>query len=461
VAAAARLGAFASGLRTGDIPPPVLDAAVLHVLDVLGCGLAASGLGEVPWVTQSLDADARGRSSAIGVAHGVGPADAALVNGMLCHALDFDDTHPAAIVHASAVVVPAALAVAEARSACGDEVLTAIVAGNEVAIRLGMAAGTAFHARGLHSTGVCGVFGATAAAARLHDLSAAQTTAALGLAASMASGTLEFLADGSQTKPMHAGWAAHAGVLAARFAAHGARGPATALDGDRGLFAAYLRGEACDLDAQLDDLGERWETPNLAFKLHPVCHYIHAALDALGDLRRTHPLTPDQVASIVVLADEITIALVLDPPATKRAPRTPYDAKFSLPYCLAAQVVTGRLDVGSFTDEAITRSDVLRLAEKVTHEVLHRGKHDGGNRENEMLGGVRVTLVDGTVLEAPPRHARGTGAGPPIQAQDVLDKFRANASMARPEQSVEALERAILALRRGGHLEGLRLLRRG
>src|SRR4051812_26403324 len=114
-----RLGAFVSELRDGDLPLPVVDAAALHALDVLGCGLAAHALGEASWVKASVDAGTSGRSSAIGRAEGVPAADAALINGTLCHALDFDDTHPAAIVHASAVVVPAALAVGEALGRSG------------------------------------------------------------------------------------------------------------------------------------------------------------------------------------------------------------------------------------------------------------------------------------------------------------------------------------------------------
>src|SRR5439155_17680726 len=152
-----------------------------------------------------------------------------------CHALDFDDTHPDSIVHVSASIVPAAFAAAQAHRASGADVVAAVVAGSETSIRLGMAAGGAFHARGLHPTGVCGVFGATVTVARLRGLDVGQMVNALGLAGSMASGLLEFLADGSETMRLHPGFAAQAGLAAARLAAYGATGPRTGFEGRFGL----------------------------------------------------------------------------------------------------------------------------------------------------------------------------------------------------------------------------------
>ncbi|HLW93897.1 MAG TPA: MmgE/PrpD family protein, partial [Solirubrobacteraceae bacterium] len=265
--ASARLAEFVTGLRLDDVPADTREAAKLHALDTLGCGLAAHGLGEGAFVqAATAEVAGAGAATAIGVAGGLAAGEAALLNGTLCHLLDFDDTHPDSVVHVSAAVVPAALAAAETFGATGADLLCALIAGNEVSTRLGMAAGGRFHARGFHPTGVCGVFGATAAVARTRGLSAEQTTHALGIAGSMASGLLEFLADGAKTKPLHPGWAAHAGLAAARLAAHGATGPATVLEGERGFFAAYLHGEAPDLDGQLSDLGMRYETPRIAFK---------------------------------------------------------------------------------------------------------------------------------------------------------------------------------------------------
>ena len=169
--AARRLASFSAELSIERIPREVVDAAKLHLLDTLGCGLAAHALDTAPHAREAIcEQGTGGPATIIGVPSGAGAQDAALVNGTTCHALDFDDTHAASVSHISVVVVPAALAVAETIGADGAALLTALVAGNEVSTRVGMAAGEAFHAHGFHPTAVCGVFGATAASARLRGL---------------------------------------------------------------------------------------------------------------------------------------------------------------------------------------------------------------------------------------------------------------------------------------------------
>ncbi len=435
------LAGFVAGLSFEDLPREVVAAAKLHALDTLGCGLAARALGEADWViAATAEAGSCGPATGIGMLKGLPVADAALVNGTLCHALDFDDTHPASVVHVSAATVPAALAVAQGQGRAGREMICALVAGNETSIRLGMAAGGRFHARGFHPTGVCGVFGATATAARLAGLDADQTANALGVAASMAGGLLEFLADGSQTKPLHPGWAAHAGIVAARLAAHGATGPGSILEGRRGFFGAYLHGEPTTIEDQLADLGVRWETPNIAFKPYPACHYIHAPLDSLAILMANHQVSADDIASIVAFSDTTGVALVLHPLEHKVAPRTSYDAKFSLPYCLGAQLVHGRVDVSSFTAEAIVDARTLDIARCVTYETKAYAQ-----APDAFPGGVRVTTVDGRVLEGELRHQRGDAANP-MSYDEIIAKYRANAGLALPEAMIADLEAATLTL---------------
>jgi 2-methylcitrate dehydratase PrpD len=451
--AAQRLAAFAAELQFPDIPGEVVDAAELHLLDTVGCGLAAHALNEAPFVTgAAAEVAAGGPASAIGMPTGLPAAEAALVNGTLCHALDYDDTHPDSIVHVSAAIVPAALAAGEVAGASGEELVCALIAGNETSIRLGMAAGGVFHARGLHPTGVCGVFGATVTAARLRGLDGDQTTNALGIAGSMAGGLLEFLADGAKTKPLHPGWAAHAALTAVRLAAHGATGPATVLEGRRGFFATYLHGESPDLDGQLSDLGVRYETPRIAYKPYPACHYTHAPIDALAALVDTEKLVPSDVASITALSDETGVGLVLEPLQDKLRPRTVYDAKFSLPYCLAALVVNGGVDVGSFTPDAIADPAVLELAGRVDYE-----RKAYAALPDAFPGGVRVHTRDGRVIEAELRHQRG-GAENPMSKAEVVGKYRANAEQALPAASVADLEHAVLGMEREDGLAAFAVL---
>lgn len=452
---AERLAAFVTSCADGDIPAAVIEAERLHVLDSVGCGLAAFALDEAPFILASAaETDTNGPCTAIGMADGATPDTAALVNGTLIHALDFDDTHPDSVVHVSAAVVAAGLAAAEVAGSSAGALLGALVLGNETSIRLGMAAGGRFHARGFHPTGVCGVFGATVTAARLRGLDAAQTANALGIAGSMAGGLLEFLADGAKTKPLHPGWAAHAALSAVRLAAHGATGPTTIFDGARGFFGAYLHGETATVAEQMADLGERWETPDIAFKPYPACHYTHAPIDALARVMDEHGIRAGDVESIVALSDETGVGLVLAPLHDKLRPRTVYDAKFSLPYCLGAQLAHGRVEVGSFTPQAIAEADVLDLAARVTYE-----QKAYAPAPDAFPGGVRVSTRDGRTLEAELRHQRG-GSENPMSRQDVVDKFRGNASLALDADRIADLERTILELAADGGLDGLPVIGR-
>ena len=259
--AATRLADFALQLRHDEIPAPVVAAAKHHLLDALGCGLAAVALGEGgAGLAVAAAMSGAEEASLIGARERVPAPSAALANGMRIHALDFDDTHAESVAHVSAVIVPAALAVAESRSTGGRELLSALVAANELVARIGGAAPGEFHARGFHPTAIAGVFGAAAAAARLDGAQLETAVSALGIAGSMASGLFAYLDDATATKPIHAGWAAHAGLVAARLAAAGAQGPPHVLEGRFGLFEAFV-GRVPDLDAAIADLGRRWRRP--------------------------------------------------------------------------------------------------------------------------------------------------------------------------------------------------------
>ncbi len=452
--AAERLASFTSTLQIEQVPDPVRHAAELHILDTLGTGLAAHSLGVADYVRAAvMEPGLSGPATAIGVEGGLPSADAAFANGSICHALDFDDTHAGAIAHVSVAVMPAALAAAEEQGASGSELLAAIVAGNEVVIRLGMLAGAGFHARGFHPTGICGVFGAAAAVSRLRGLDARTTTNALGIAGSMASGLLEFLSDGSATKRLHPGWAAHAGVFAARLAAHGATGPASVFEGRFGFYNAYLdRSVDDDLESALSDLGQRWETPNIAFKPYPACHYIHASLDATRELIAEQPIEAEEIEEIVALTTEAGVSLVLEPLDAKHRPRSEYEAKFSLPYSVAALLVRGGVDVATYTDRAIADEEVLALAGRVRYEV-----EEFETFPRALPGGIRITTRDGRTREARLPYQRG-GPDNPMSAAEVIEKFNTNASLALGADEVERLRETVLGLSEQQDLHELRAI---
>ncbi len=437
--AAERIARFACELQLSAAPEPVRAAVGLHLLDVLGCGLAAVGTGAAPYARALGEAGEPGPAAALGVAAPVSAATAALVNGITCHALDFDDTHAASIAHVSAVVAPAALAAAQAVGASGAQLGTALLAGDEVACRIGRPVGDAFHLRGFHPTAICGVFGATVAVAMLHGLAERQLVHALGIAGSTAAGLMAYLTDGSDTKRIHPGWMAHAAHVAVALAAHGASGPAAVLEGRGGVYRAFVERDV-DPGELADDLGVRWETPQIAFKPYPACHFVHAPLDALRELAAEHAFGADAIVRITVCSPRAGIELVADPLERKRRPATPYESKFSAPFALAAWLHAGEVDATTFGEPLLSDPRVLELAALVDWE-----ERDYDTFPASLPGGVRVTLRDGRVLECHLPHQRG-GAESPLGTDDVRAKFAANARTALDDADAAALEAAALGL---------------
>ena len=443
--AAERFAAWALELELDAVPPPVVEAAKLHVLDVIGCGLAAHGL-DVATEGRATMAELGGEpeASVIGLGAELPAAGAAFANAMLCHGLDFDDTHPDAVSHVSTVVVPAALALAEARGATGAALLAAVLAGNEVVTRIGMAAPGAFHERGFHPTAICGIFGATAAAARLGGLSRAEAASALGIAGSMASGLFAYLDDATATKPIHPAWAAHGALLAARLAAHGAEGPPGVLEGRFGVFHAFVD-TRIDLEPQLADLGDRWETPRIAFKPYPACHFVHGSLGATASL--CDGVEAAEIEEVVVTVPEAGVSLVLEPAASKIAPRTGYEGKFSLQYSTAAMLVHGHVGLTSYTPEVLADPTVLDLARRVRYETKEYASYPAA-----FPGGVRIALRDGRTLEADFPYQLGSPENP-MSADQVRAKFRQNAALAGGRYG--DLEERLLRLEEAADVRGL------
>ena len=436
---AERLAAFAAGLAWDDVPPAVVESVKLRTLDILGIALTASTHEFAPAVRGALEAwGGRGDCTVVGAKVTAAAPLAALANGTLAHGLDFDDTHAASITHASAVVVPTVLAVGESQGADGRRLVTAAVAGYEAIARLGMAAPGAFHARGWHATAVCGPFAAALAAGTGAGLDGPALTAALGLAGSFASGVQEFLEDGSWSKRVHAGWAAHAGVVAAALARGGFLGPPTILEGRFGLYRTFL---GLDPDRRpFETLGREWETLRVGFKPYPCCQYLHAFVDCALALRRAHGVSPEAIDTVECLVPAGEVPIVCEPRPAKLRPRTSYDAQFSLPYTIAAALLDDRIGLDTFTPERLGDGRLLRLAERVVHAVDPASHFPQG-----FPGWVRLRLGDGRVLEAREPDGRG-GPSRPLGREAILEKFRDNAARVLPPNRVDEIERAALSL---------------
>lgn len=426
-------------MELSQVPAPaeVQMAARLHLLDATGVGLAATALDQGAAYARFADT-ADGPVSLLTGGRSASAADAALVNGGLIHSLEFDDTHTASIVHGSAVLAPAALAVAQSCGANPERAFGAYLIGYEMLIRIGLASKGGFQSNGFQVTSVAGTLIAALIASDLMEASEDQRVNAVGIALSQASGVFEFLSNGSSVKSLHPGWAAHAGIMAARLATCGMTGPETAIEGGRGLFCAFARDDAAAgrLQALLADLGARWRMADVAFKFLPCCHYLHPFVEAAGEIARDIP-DAGAIGEMVLRIAPGAAPIVCEPWAAKQNPPDGHAARWSLPVAVAARMIEGKVDLDSFRQRAAPA--VLALARLCRWEALEPNRFPQAFEAE-----IACHLRDGRVLSARIDDVFGNASRPAAQA-DVLAKFRANAGRALSPAAVGALEAFYLA----------------
>ena len=418
-----------------DFPPDAIDAAKAAITDCLGCALAGSrepladvlcnyiaGLGGAPAAT------------VIGRGFKTTSPDAALINGAMSHALDYDDVTFITKTHPSAALIPGALPLAEEIDSTGGELLLSYLLGFEVACAVGDAISPAyFDDLGWHPTGPLGALGAAAAAARLLRLDQAQTAMAISLAASQASGLRQNF--GTMTKPYHAGAACRAGVNAARLVQAGFTAADDVLEGRFGFMRAFSGGSGYDPDKAATSLGSRcfMVESGIEIKKYPCCGSAHLALDATARLLQRDSFTAGQVDRIDVLVD-------FDPPRSliHSRPTGGLEGKFSMQYCLAAEILDGQIGLGSFSDEQVMRADAQELFPRI--EMRRHPGYEGQTSWTEAHNRVEVHLKDGRVLSERADRAT-TGALRGVTRDDVRVKFLDCASIVLNEQDTKrALE---------------------
>jgi 2-methylcitrate dehydratase PrpD len=460
-----QLAALAASVRRDGLPDALRQDVARRVLDLVGNSLAAGRESSASAVVAVVSGwGGPPDATAIGTGLRVPSAAAALVNGTLAHSLDFDDTHLPSVLHPSASVVPAALAVAEATGTNGAQLLDAAGVGIEVTVRLGMGGydetrGTSeFFERGQHATSICGAVGAAVAAAMVGGLDADRIADAAGIAASMGSGLLEANRTGGTVKRVHCGWAAHAGVVAADLARNGLTGPPTVVEGRFGFLQAFC-GDHADVDAVTSGLGEHWELPGIFFKPYPCNHFTHAGIDAALELR-ARGVRPDDIAAIELGVPTAVLKTIGQPPEEKARPRSGYHAAFSGPYTVAAALLGGGgLGVfhEDFTDEATRDERRLALAAKVRCVPDEQCDRIFPHQFPAVL---RVETMDGTRHEVRVDANRG-GPERPLSTDELATKVRLNASRVLDAEQAAAVASAGVALPAAPDVSGLMDLVRG
>ena len=419
ISIAETLAAKIAALKPGALPAATTHKCEDLLIDVVGLCATARNEDYIASALKGCDDD--GPCTAIGHARTLNAAGAAFVNGTAAHGEDFDDTFEGGPVHAGAVIVPAVLAACERHNPDGRMALIGIAVGTEVLCRLSLVVPKAVHKAGFHPTAIFGAMGAAAGVGAALGLNAAQIVDALGIAGSMAGGIIEYLAEGTWTKRLHAGWAAQSGIRAALLARAGFIGPRTVFEGTHGLFQGFAHTAHGDYDALVGDFGERWVTDTLAFKPYPCGTMAQPYIDCARRLA-ARGVRAEDIEEIVCEVAEGTVHRLWEPLIDKQRPRNGYAAKFATPYLLATGFVHGGVGLTAFTDSAIHEPQVLALAAKVKFAIDPKNPYPAN-----YTGHIRATMKDGSVIEERQPHLRG-GAKEPLTRRDVTDKFALNAA---------------------------------
>ena len=450
-----RIGEYVTAADIEAFPPEAVEAAKGAIMDCLACMLAGSQETLADILCRYVAAEsAASAASVVGRGFRTSTANAALVNGAMAHALDYDDITHITKTHPTAVLLPAAIAVAEETGASGREMLLGYMAGFEVACAVGEALSEAYYDDlGWHPTGPLGAIGASAAASKIMALDPEQVAMAISLAASQASGLRQNF--GTMTKPFHAGDAARAGVVSAKLVRDGFTASQDALEGRFGFIRAFSGGQGFNYEQVVENLGNKCYLveSGIEIKKYPCCGSAHLALDATFDLLTQGTIDPEAVDRIEVIVD-------FDPPRSliHSRPVSSLEGKFSMQYCLAAALLDRRVGLQSFTDDLVMRPEAQSLIPRIDMRRIpgNEGKPSWTEGYNE----VDVYLKDGTILRQQ-AHRASSGALRGVTVQEIREKFRDCASQCLSEATASDVLNRLTRLEEAEPISGLADLLRG
>ncbi|MFC1906788.1 MmgE/PrpD family protein [Chloroflexota bacterium] len=386
-----------------NLPDEVVAATKLNILDTLCCALGGSGAPGCREVVRLFTGQGGMKSSSVLVYGGkVPPQAAGLVNATMAHALDFDDTHDKAVLHAGVTTVPAALAMDEYLGAVsGKEMITAVALGIDVVCRMGLATKSWI---GWILTALYGYFGAATVAGKLLRLDSEGMMNALGIAYAQASGNQQSVIDGALTKRLQPGFAASGGILAALLAREGITGARSVFEGKSGIFNLYGRTDY-EPAALVSELGQRFEVTNLSYKPYPCCRIAHSAITAAMSLVGEHNIVTDRIQEVTIEVSKLAYKSLCLPVDIKNKPRNVVDAQFSIPYATAVALATKKVSINDFTEDAIHRPEILELMTQLRCYPDDRITRAAGREISPAK--VTVKLTDGKQYSAAVDYPKG------------------------------------------------------
>ena len=409
---------WACSIQVKDIPQSVKKKLNIIVMDSIGLMISAKNEPYIKSLVEALDE--KGDCSLIGHNKKVSPFNASIINGTAVHGEDFDDTFEGTPVHVGAVMVPAMLAVAQARNLSGNEFLKGLAIGSELICRLALVAPTAVHRQGFHPTAIFGAFGASIGISSAIGSSNNQMVNSLGIVGSMASGIIEYLAEGTSTKRLHPGWAAGCGWQSANIGRSGFVGPRTVFEGAHGVFNTFAKATIKpDFSYLTTDLGSRWECETLAIKPYACGTMAQPFIDCSIKLK-SEISNVNKIDRIVARVGEGTVHRLWEPLEEKQNPSSPYGAKFSVPYCIAVGLIDGQAGLKQFTEKRLQDISLLNLASKVSYEINPDDEYP-----KNYTGDVTIFNKNGTTISANQNCLRG-GKLSPLKEEEVYKKFEEN-----------------------------------
>lgn len=433
------LADFVLQTKSHELPQHVADKTKLLILDGIGLTLAAANEDFATRVIRAIvPIDAGGPCTVVGSIKGFSLVNAPLVNGMLIHAFDFDDTHHPLVIHNESVVLPVALASAEHLGSSGLDFVAACALGFETSLRVARGTQTnSIHRRGFHPTAVCGVFGGAATAGRLFGLSEEHLVYAFGLAGAQGSGNMEWQSDGSWSKRFQPGWSAHAAMMGTLIAREGFTAPRSAIEGPRGFWATHVGEENFDSERAIDGIGVDWELDRTEFKPYPCGGVLQAMVRACVEIHCTDGFDPTEIKDVEcrVRWNQHGVERV-----NSATPMGDYGAHFSIPFIAGNALYRGRLALVDFEGDNLRDPNVAAVSERV------RVVDDPlSGRPKYASGEVEVRMKDGRIFNNR-QHIHPGHVENPVTPAEVVEKFTLNAERALSQDKANELADLVLHL---------------
>ena len=440
------LAEFVADTQYDDIPAHVIENQKKSVLDAVGITFGASTLGdgcrEMISIAEALAAGGRGEATVLGFGKKLPAVWAAFANASMAHGLDFGDTHDRSTMHPNSSCFPAALAVAEQMGGVdGKKLLTALVLGSEVCIRMAMAADVNDVGFGFYPPTIFSSYGAVAAVAKLMDLTAEQIVSAFSFNLCQSTCSSELM-NNKQTvvRSIREAFTARNAIVSCCMAKEDLCGFAQPLEGRYGFYHAFLRDQYTP-ERVLDGLGERWEAAELTYKVWPCCFGNHSPITATIQLMREHGLRASDIRSVEVEVGPPNIILC-EPLHEKQKPENAINGKFSIPFNVASIIVRGSITIDSYSDELLHDPAIRAMAAKVGYKY-----HEEWPRGTETWAVVRMETDRGT-FEKTVRSPFGTPSNPMDDAafEEKFDACAAKAACPKTQEELDAIKRTVRSL---------------